>query len=529
VQTAVIGAFLLGIVAYAASTTWLLQRESEARSLAEEKTQLALTSAKSEADARSLADEKTKLALDQIEIQRQTATQALEATSTVGENVVQLLQSRPVALDNSKPIQQLRANTLANLERSLLTANNRVQAVAKDTFADVAAKQVLGDLMMKLGRIDKAREAYRSGHQSVADRLKREPDNDRARANLGVMEMRLGDVALDGEGDARTAKTHYLEARRLREQVFREPKTNPYPPLEAKRNLSHDDVRAGRAYLALGQPEQARSYFAEALAYRLEWSNAEPQSNEARSYIAEAHMWLGTTAWHLGDAAAVAKHFGVALALAEKLVKAARPDYVPYRIDLADVHGAHGDALVRLGQRADARKSYQKSLDIIDGLLKQQPGDMSHQPKWALAHERLGIVHDLLTQPADAKKHHAKAMELRLELWRAEPGNLFRQTGLVVAFARVGDFGNALPQSKRIRERMRKSPVLRLHMARCFAICTTAPKADRKEYVALALAELDGAMGDDYRDARALETDPDLASLRSEPGFQQRIARIKTP
>ncbi len=65
--------------------------------------------------------------------------------------------------------------------------------------------------MMKLGRIERARELYRSGHASVGEHVAREPNNDRT-AQPGGHGDALGDVALKGDGDAHTAIKHYLEA-----------------------------------------------------------------------------------------------------------------------------------------------------------------------------------------------------------------------------------------------------------------------------------------------------------------------------
>ncbi len=239
-------------------------------------------------------------------------------------------------------------------------------------------------------------------------------------------------------------------------------------------------------------------------------------------------MWLGTTAWHLGDTAAVDDYFRAGLATGTQLLKAAQPNYVPFREDMAELQGAYGDALVRLGRPVDALPHYRASLATLEWVLKQQPDDdMSYQPQRALVHERLGIACALAKQPGEATKHYVLARHLRMELWLPEKDNRSRQAAFILAQARSGDYATAMRNGKNKRQGMVKSPVLMLQMARCFAICSTDAKLDRKENVALALAALGGAIGDDYRDARALETDPDLAPLRSEPAFKQLIARIK--
>ncbi len=109
-RTAVIVAFMLGVVGYAATTTWLLQRESAARALADEQTQLALAS---------------------VEDQRKTATQSLNGMAQVSGNMISLLQSKPVALAANADVQKLRDKVVANLERSLILANKRIRRSAR--------------------------------------------------------------------------------------------------------------------------------------------------------------------------------------------------------------------------------------------------------------------------------------------------------------------------------------------------------------------------------------------------------------
>jgi hypothetical protein len=70
--------------------------------------------------------------------------------------------------------------------------------------------------------------------------------------------------------------------------------------------------------------------------------------------------------------------------------------------------------------------------------------------------------------------------------------------------------------------------MLLLDLARCYAACAAADAATKREYAEQALAALKAAVADkDYKDAFALETDPDLAAVRAEPAFKALIDEVK--
>ena len=66
----------------------------------------------------------------------------------------------------------------------------------------LAAHQQLGDLLKKFGLGEAARQQYKRGFDAGNRVMSDHPDNDQARANLGVILMRLADTALDLDGDA---------------------------------------------------------------------------------------------------------------------------------------------------------------------------------------------------------------------------------------------------------------------------------------------------------------------------------------
>jgi serine/threonine-protein kinase len=511
---------ILGVASYILSVTVLagmLKVEKDAADDAREKA----------VEARNVARENEREANRQVENQRKTATQSMIGMADVSDQLFNVLQDKRLSLNASPEVKKLRAKALDDLRNQLENISKKVQNASTDTFANLLMTQLIGDRMHKLGQADKARETFEAGRKATRERAALEPNSDKARANLGIIEQRLGDVALELEGDARTARGHYVEARRLHEEVQRQPKSGEYTPRQIQIALGHDDVHLGRALVALGQATAARQYLEEALRYRQEWSDDDPKNAEPRSYIMEARMWLGIVAWHVGDSKAAEEQSGAALAIGRDL-QAKFPDYLPFFAELAEVLGACGDVQLRLGKPAAAHKHYQDSLDKLNVVLAKNPDAIEHQPLLALTHERLGQAHALLKEDAGAAKHFKQAMQLRKELWEIDPKNPARQIGFVLALARAGERPDAtrLVATLRTRPYMTKSTELMLQMARCSAVLSIGNETTRRKHIEDALADLATATGEEYKDAPALQTDADLAALRDEAGFKDLIGRI---
>jgi tetratricopeptide (TPR) repeat protein len=431
-----------------------------------------------------------------------------------------------VAIKGGPEIKQFRGVVLADLKNGMQNASSKLKKTATTAALDLAQAQVMGDMHMRLGQSKEAREAYERGHKAAKRKAEQEPDNDRARANLGVMEQRLGDLALQLRGDARTALEHYQAARKLREDILLRPRGKQYSQLDMKRLISHDDIHVGEALLALGRPAEARKYLTESLRYREEWVKADPKSGEALSFVTEARMWLGDAFWRLNEGKRAEEHFTRALAICQDLLKKDKESNL-LMTDLAEMSGMYGDALFRLGRVDEAEQRYLESLQALRQAMAGNPDDISRQPLLALTHERLGLAADRLKKQAEAKKHHKEAQQLRLELWQVDPGNLSRQTALVVGLARAGDHGQAVRLATTIWPRMKQSTELMLRLARVYAICAALNPAGKAKLVTQALEALAAATRDDYRDHVALATDPDLEVLRSESAFAALLTRIR--
>jgi tetratricopeptide (TPR) repeat protein/tRNA A-37 threonylcarbamoyl transferase component Bud32 len=431
-----------------------------------------------------------------------------------------------LSAQDTPEMRRLREDVLTLLRDSLVTMSNGVQELGITNFGQAFSYQVLGDLLANLGAKHEAVKAYQHSYDLIKRVVDAEPDNDLARGNLGVMVLRLGNVALDLEGDAWTARTRHTKARDLHYEILTHPRSGYYPEVDGKRLVSADDVALGRSLLALGQAAEARKWLEESLTYRQAWSDAAPQNVAARSYITESHMWLGIAAAHLGDEKAAREHFAEALRLTKNLVEK-YPKEFSFKGDLAEIQGAWGDALLRLGKGDDAEAAYQDSLKNVRLVIDHKPDDLAPQQALALALARLGVSSAGRSKPAEAEKHFAEALKLETALLNVEPANVSRQAARVLALARAGKTAEAAAEASKVQPRVAKSPELLLQVARCYATCAAADAPNRADHVKRALAALQAATEKDYKDPVWLETDPELEPIRGEPGFKAVVARVK--
>jgi tetratricopeptide (TPR) repeat protein len=435
------------------------------------------------------------------------------------------LQGKRLTVEATPELRALREQLLARLRQALVVVAWTVEGFKATPFGTAAVCQGLGDLLLELGQAQDAKKLYLQGYEAVKPLAEAEPDNDQAQANLAVMILRLGDAALNADGDPGTALDRYREARTVAEGVLKRP-GRKRPELSCKIDVSHDDMHVGWALMALGRPAEANESFEEARKLRREWCNAQPKSWEAKSYLMQTEEWLGIAASHLGREKELRDHFKESLRMGEALLK----EYawrLAFRIDLAEVEGEYGDALMRLGQTEEAAKAYQESLKYLQPVIDANPDDMSNLPLLALVHDRLASVGARRVHREEAEKHVKEALKLRTDLLQLEAENLPRQADLIVAQARAGKYEEATANAVEVQSLADKSPELMLKVARCYALCAAGDAPKKAQHTELALKALGAATGSEFKDPVWLETDPDLEAVRAAPGFKALVTKVK--
>jgi len=383
-------------------------------------------------------------------------------------------------------------------------------------------------LLRKLGQFDDARREFQQAHDRIARVAREQPNNDVARANLGVMLVRLGEMALDQGGDAGRARDEFGRAWKLQEEIAVQPRSGNYSKADNHRLLSGIAVKQGTAELSLGHPALARERFQKALELRHAWTKAEPRNVPAQSYLSEAKAWLGSAHSHLADWPNARSHFDEALRTIATLA-GQHPEHLGFKGDLASVYGEQGAALARSGQHDEAEKALNQSLSYSRAVLASDPEDAAQRLVTAGDSEQLAALAHKRGKQADAERLLRAVLEIRMELAQLETKNVPAQAALALALAHSGRRAEALKKAEELLRTNSDRPAVLLPLARCFAACAAggSDDADRRRAGSLAFDALRAAIRSGYRDPVAIRTDPDFTRLLSEPEFKSLVDGIK--
>jgi tetratricopeptide (TPR) repeat protein/tRNA A-37 threonylcarbamoyl transferase component Bud32 len=444
-------------------------------------------------------------------------------TETVGQ-VQQKLNGRFFSPEAAPELRALRDEVMDQLRKGMMGMAKDLEGAGATSFGEAATYQLVGDRLKRLGHSEEALKQFRLGRDAAEKIVRARPDSDKAKANLGVMLMRLGEMERELNADPRAALDYYEKGRALRQDVIDHPRSGDYSALDDKINLSHYEIGLGKTELDRGDAAAARDHFDKAVALRKAWSEALPKLDEGRSYLTEADMWRGTASAYLGDAKNARESFDEAVRLSRELVRKF-PDAYWYKADLADVLGRLGDAEVRLGKDADAATAYRESLEDLRPAVKRGPDQTDYQWQLARANERLAGVAERGSDKDAARKAYQDALRVYTDLLAIEPNNLTWQAAHVRTLAHCGKEVEAAREVEKLLGRRPKSIPLLMDAARCYAACASAAAA-KEPYVGRATTALRGAVAEGYKDAAALKSDPELAPIREDKAYQSLLEEL---
>jgi tetratricopeptide (TPR) repeat protein len=443
----------------------------------------------------------------------------------LGEKLQKRLSAR--RMGSQPEMRAVRDDLLKLLRETIVSMSSDLEKKDITSFGTAAGHQRMGDLLLRIGQGEDALRQFRLAHDLIKQVADTQPDSDTARANLGVILQRLGDLDLELKGDASAAIKKYKEAYELQKEIADHPRSNDYTETANKRLMSFADQRLGKAYVATGNLAEARRCFEEAVSFREFWLDKEPKNQVAASYLAEAKLWLGITAGREGNADEVKSNFEKSIQLYDSLLERF-PNSNDYKADLADILGRYGDAQVRLGKLDDADKNYQKSKTLVIAVLNHDPDDMSHQVLVADTHERSAWSFLRQNKKDEAAKRYQDALTVWTDLRRIELKNLTWQTSEALALARAGKMGESRQAAEAVCTSTPNSGELLLQAARCFALCgaATADPEQKKLCSDKALDVLQRMIVGGWNDARLIESDPELASVRVEPAYRVLMTKM---
>src|SRR5262249_48383111 len=151
-------------------------------------------------------------------------------------NLVQArLNERGLAKQIGPEMQGLRNDLIELVHKQLME-------LASDTgispFSKTATHSVLGDFYKELGMGVLALREYQTAYNDVKQLAAAQPNSDVARGNLSVMLLRLGNIALDLNGDPVLARTAFQKAHDMRREIAEHRQSSEYSAADNRNALS---------------------------------------------------------------------------------------------------------------------------------------------------------------------------------------------------------------------------------------------------------------------------------------------------
>jgi serine/threonine protein kinase/tetratricopeptide (TPR) repeat protein len=398
-----------------------------------------------------------------------------------------------------------------------------------DIQLELAAAYVhLGDVRLRMNQRPSARQAFEKALALYLSWSGSQPESARGKRNIALAYQRLGDCDVHS-GAAESARQQYSKARKWFEDLFQIAPRNR----QVQRDLAVALGKLGEAYARLHNTKLAIQNYAQARERFEALSAAVPRDAQARHDLLVAYQKLGIGNLRLGNFPGARIDFQKALKGFEQLA-AADPANVQARVEVATANGNCGAAEMEAKDFARAAPYFQRGLEILQdletrGKLKDQPQSLNwlRQQQWYLAickgAER--AIKDLdfaLVQPP--------AMAAELLQIRAK------------VLAGRGQHAQAAATVDKLRRRAAKDFHKLYEAACCYSLCvaavapdknpdqlTTQESAVRAQYASLAVETLTQAVQRGFKDVGHLESDPDLAAIRLDKGYQKLVASLAKP
>jgi serine/threonine-protein kinase len=485
-------ALLVAVACVSTVAAVLISRE---RSDAIEARDLAQKKAEEAAAAQQLAEGNAKIAEAQKSLAQQKAAEAKAAQELAEGNAQAAGEQRALALE------------------SFETLITKVQTQLQDTPATHELKKDLLDSAMKgLRKIAASAEKTPLVDQYMAE----------AHSRMGRIFLRLGDM--------KEARTQFEQFHKVAAALANTLKND-----EARQRLSTAHALLGDVNLLLGSKAAARKHYKESLELRQSLADADPGDQRKKVDLAAAYTRMG----NVNAPAEALTYYDKALKLRLELA-GPQPWKVAATRDVMVTCNKLTSAYLMLKQPASAQKYAIDSLKLADGLVRAAPKINSFKQDLASSYEQLGKVFLGVNDDVKARQCFVKALELVEPLAAKDPKDLPLQVSLALVLARNGKHVEAAAQAKVLAKLAPGNANNQYNIACCYSLCAAAVAADnkngpgqpnpsesQKQYVEAGLGALKQAIALGFNDRELLDNDPDLAAIRTEPGFAAAVKDLQ--
>jgi serine/threonine protein kinase/tetratricopeptide (TPR) repeat protein len=228
--------------------------------------------------------------------------------------------------------------------------------------------------------------------------------------------------------------------------------------------------RVGNIRTHLGELQEARAAYTEALALRQQLAADFPAEPDYRKDLASTHNNLGILLARLGERGEAVTAYRQALALREQL-PADFPNVPQYRWNLAASHINLGGELNNLGNHAEAEAEYRQALTLLKQLADNFPAVAEYRNGLAGHLYNLGLLlRDQRKRPDDAAAEFRQALALQKQLTADFPTVPHFRAELANGHMALGKALKELGQATAALDELRQALTLQNQLAADFPI-----------------------------------------------------------
>jgi serine/threonine-protein kinase len=557
---------LLLLLVVSVGSTWAAFTIRAEKALAEQNEKRALASEKVAQDNEQKARASETLAQGQADL-------ALNTLGLLIDKVQKQLGKQPGAQQLKR---ELLETAMDGLQKVTGAAGEKMRRNTSDAYFQ------MGGIARELGNSADASKYWQQYYEMAQSALKDNPENERLKLEMAWACRFLGEISVE-LGDLRKALANYQSALALRqelaavplaERMRRNEKLPPEDRLTPKLNvlqLSEEYTRIGLIHYFLGESALAEEPVLKSLAFRENLVNdtardqavwfmtANPPAgpnvlsvaaslpgqigevSDMRQNLARNYHLLGEIYFRLRNLKLAQVYYQKCEDTREAILRddekeverrkqmgTPRPPDFRLMGDLAEFHQMYGAMLFSLGAPlSEALAHIDRAIALSRRVLEM---DKAVEPRQNLAKSLYsrGVVAARAGDQTTAGECFRECLEIRQELADQDVRSYRKKVELLEVLARAGKHEKAARLAEQLRLTHPKDADFLICAARCYAQCSLAvpdKPALRQNYLEMALADLEAALKQGYKDTITLETHPDLDPVRENPAFKTLVEK----